>query len=238
VGAIAGNHSCSPDLLLSTTLTSDWILKVAHVCATTKTGLDAAKTRDATINEWAIANLKLQFVDPEYASRAGANNWHFLIPRTSNDLSAYLAQALAVEAEPNALGLTISAPKVRLGFVHVSGAHETVCAQVSEPLEAILSSSARSKNARLRKTAPAWTSRASRAESRAPPDTRALPRRSLRSLQKLTDSLVWTCLELVKAPSKLPPRRSRRRPVHDVVPDGRTVHAGRDYCRAPTRSSH
>jgi hypothetical protein len=103
--AIAGDHSCSPDLLLSTTLTSDWILRVAHVGAQTKTGLEAAKTRDATINEWAISNLKLQFVDPEYASRAGANNGHFLIPRTSDDLSGYLTQALAAEAEPNALGL-------------------------------------------------------------------------------------------------------------------------------------
>jgi hypothetical protein len=101
--AIAGDHSCSPDQLLTKTLPSKWILKVAAVGAQTKSGLEKAKSRDATINEWAISNLKLQSVDPEYASRAGANNGHFLIPRTSNDLAEYLAKALA--AEPNALGL-------------------------------------------------------------------------------------------------------------------------------------
>jgi hypothetical protein len=116
--AIAGDHSCSPDQLLTKTLPSPWILKVAAVGAQTKTGLEKAKTRDATLNEWAISNLKLQFVDPEYASRAGANNGHFLIPRTSNNLTEYLAAALGPDAEPNALGLYLYYHLAAVGLAH------------------------------------------------------------------------------------------------------------------------
>src|SRR5262249_6462206 len=61
--------------------------------------------REAKLNEWAASNLNLQTVDPEYASRAGANNGHFLITRTSDDPAEYLKRALGSDAEPNALGL-------------------------------------------------------------------------------------------------------------------------------------
>jgi len=103
--AIAGDHSCSPEQLLSKTLTSNWILNVARVGLETKDGLAKATSRDAKLNEWANSNLKLQSVDPEYASRAGANNGHFLITRTSDDPEEYLKRALGSDAEPNALGL-------------------------------------------------------------------------------------------------------------------------------------
>jgi hypothetical protein len=103
--AIAGDHSCSPNKFLSQTLPSNWILNVGKVAAETKVGLEKAHTRDATLNEWAISNLKLQYVDSDYVGRAAANNSHFLIPRTSNSLEDYLVTALAEGAEPNALGL-------------------------------------------------------------------------------------------------------------------------------------
>lgn len=105
--AIAGDHSCSPDGLLAATLPSDWILKVAQVGATTKVGLENAKTRDAKLNQWAISNLRLQYVDADYLNRAGANNGHFLIPRSTNNLDEYLATALAEATEPNAIGLYV-----------------------------------------------------------------------------------------------------------------------------------
>jgi hypothetical protein len=103
--AISGDHSCSPDQLVGNTLTSDWILKVAKVGAETKVGLEKSKSRDSTLNELAISNLKLQFVDQEYMTRAGANNGHFLTTRTSDDPKEYLRRALGADAEPNALGL-------------------------------------------------------------------------------------------------------------------------------------
>ena len=105
--AIAGDHSCSPDQFVEKVLTSDWILKVAGVAAGTKVALGNAKNRDATLNEWAASNLRLQFVDPEYASRAGANNGHFLMTRTSDDPREYLARIFASDAEPSAIALYI-----------------------------------------------------------------------------------------------------------------------------------
>lgn len=103
--AIAGDHSCSPNQLVTETLPSDWILNVGDVAAKTKVGLEQAKTRDATLNVWALSNLGLQYNDPEYLTRAQANNGHFLLPRTTNKLDEYVASALADGVEPNALGL-------------------------------------------------------------------------------------------------------------------------------------
>jgi len=105
--AIAGDHSCSPDKLTSLTLPSKWILNVGKVSAQTKVGLENAKTRDATLNVWALSNLGLQFADPEYVTRADANHGHFLLPRTNNQLDDYVASTLARGAEPNALGLYV-----------------------------------------------------------------------------------------------------------------------------------
>jgi hypothetical protein len=103
--ALSGDHSCSPQQVLTQVLTSDWILKVARVSAETKAALAAAKTREAKLNESATNNLKLQVVDPEYATRAGANNAHFLLPRTSNVLTTYVQSCLIEGAPLNALGL-------------------------------------------------------------------------------------------------------------------------------------
>ena len=105
--AIAGDHSCSPDQLIQKTLTSDWILKVGGVAAATKVGLEKAKTRGDALNEWAASNLNFQFVDREYASRAGANNGHFLMTRTSDDPGEYLRRIFAPDAEPSAIALYI-----------------------------------------------------------------------------------------------------------------------------------
>jgi len=105
--AIAGDHSCSPDQLVAKILTSGWILKVAKAAAETKVGLERAKSRDAKLNQWAMSNLKLQSADPEYASRADANNGHFLITRTSDDPLEYLSRIFASDVEPNALALYI-----------------------------------------------------------------------------------------------------------------------------------
>jgi hypothetical protein len=106
--AISGDHSCSPDQLISTTLPSKWILNVGKVAASTKVGLSTAKTRDAQINVWAVSNLGLQAADPEYLTRADANNGHFLLPRKTNQIDEYLADILAEGVEPSALGLYIN----------------------------------------------------------------------------------------------------------------------------------
>lgn len=105
--AISGDHACSPRQLMETALRSDWILDVARVAAETKEALGTAESRPQKLQRWATSNIEFQRVDKEYATRAGANNAHFLLPRTGNDLSEFL-QASAREGAPlNAMGLYI-----------------------------------------------------------------------------------------------------------------------------------
>ena len=103
--ALSGDHSCSPKDVLEHVLPSDWILGVARVSAETEANLATAKTRAQRLNAVATSNLKLQIVDPDYATRAGSNNAHFLLPRKGDELGAYMAACFAEGAPLNALGL-------------------------------------------------------------------------------------------------------------------------------------
>jgi hypothetical protein len=103
--ALSGDHSCSPRDVLEHVLPSAWIVGVARVSAETKASLAAATTRAAKLNATASNNLSLQVTDPEYATRAGANNAHFELPREGEDLRAYVAASLAEGAPLNSLGL-------------------------------------------------------------------------------------------------------------------------------------
>ena len=103
--AMSGDHSCSPKEVAERTLASDWILEVARVAAETQDNLDRARDRDQTLNAIATSNLELQAADPEYVSRAGANNAHFLRPRVDNDAAAYTREAVKEGAPLNAMGM-------------------------------------------------------------------------------------------------------------------------------------
>jgi hypothetical protein len=103
--ALSGDHACSPRELLETVLPGGWVLKVAQVSAQTGAELAEAGSRQARLRAVATNNLKLQFVDPEYATRAGANNAHFLLPRAGDELGPYVDSCVAQGAPLNALGL-------------------------------------------------------------------------------------------------------------------------------------
>jgi hypothetical protein len=104
--ALAGDHSCSPADLLADVLEKPWALKVASVAAELKRMLAKAKRPDQVRNADAWSNLEFERVDPEYSTRAGANNAHFLLPREgAPDARAYLDRALAEGAEINAIGI-------------------------------------------------------------------------------------------------------------------------------------
>ena len=103
--ALSGDHSCSPKEVLEKVLPSKWILDVARVSAETKAALASSGTRDERLNAVATNNLKLQVVDPEYATRAGVNTPHFLLPRTGDDLRAYVKSCITEGVPLNALGL-------------------------------------------------------------------------------------------------------------------------------------
>jgi hypothetical protein len=104
--ALAGDHSCSPADLLSEVLDEPWTLNVASVAAELKRKLAKAKRPDQVRNADAWSNLELEAADPEYSTRAGANNAHFLLAREgAPDGREYLQRVVAPEAETNAMGL-------------------------------------------------------------------------------------------------------------------------------------
>ncbi len=104
--AISGDHSCSPRNMLYNVLKTDWILNVADVTAQLKIDLANAKERHEHINALRDSDINLQRVDPEYATRAGSNNVHFLLARPAADIEVreYLISCLKEGAELNALG--------------------------------------------------------------------------------------------------------------------------------------
>jgi hypothetical protein len=131
--AISGDHSCSSAEMLETVLWSDWILAVAGVGAQLKeqlsqipvtapveqreqgaTALSSARRRLADqasrakrVNALRAADTQLQRADPQYATRAGENLAHFLLPRpdTKLDPVSYANIALSSGAPLNAIGV-------------------------------------------------------------------------------------------------------------------------------------
>ncbi|MDG2304536.1 MAG: hypothetical protein P8R42_07735 [Candidatus Binatia bacterium] len=131
--AIAGDHSCSAADALETVLESEWILEVADVSAQLKKDLAQVEVsvpvdqqdvstgplsdfqrrmaseavRAERTNALRTADTRLQNADPEYATRAGANNAHFLLARPSVDTEAvpYSKITLAADSEINAMGV-------------------------------------------------------------------------------------------------------------------------------------
>jgi hypothetical protein len=116
--ALSGDHSCSPRQVQDRVLRSDWILEVARVAAETKRDLAAAGTHDERVNVMATSNLAMQSVDPEYVSRAGANNAHFQLPRLDDDVAGYLATATLRGAPLNAMGLYFQYHLAALEMAH------------------------------------------------------------------------------------------------------------------------
>lgn len=103
--AIAGDHSCSAENLLYNVLQTDWILKVADITAQLKIDLSLSEDRIRRINGLRVSDLRLQGVDPEYATRAGSNNVHFLLslPDVNMDGISYILSCTEEGADLNAI---------------------------------------------------------------------------------------------------------------------------------------
>jgi hypothetical protein len=104
--AIAGDHSCSSGNMLQNVLHTDWILKVAGVAAQLKIDLTNSKNRHEHVNALRDSDIKLQRADPQYATRAGSNNVHFLLalPDADTEVREYLTACLTEGAVLNGLG--------------------------------------------------------------------------------------------------------------------------------------
>jgi len=103
--AIGGDHSCSADAMLETVLDTKWIMDVAAVASVLDKGLATAKNKNEARNRLTRSDLELQRKDPEYATRAGANNSHFLLTRETDDIRDFLRASVAKGVELNALGV-------------------------------------------------------------------------------------------------------------------------------------
>ncbi|HYS08936.1 MAG TPA: hypothetical protein VEP66_09330 [Myxococcales bacterium] len=105
--AISGDHSCSPQHLVGSVVPGPWILDVAAVAAHTNLALRSAGSRVERLNRIATMNLALQRADSQYATRAGANNAHFLLARAGSNATGYLNAVVREGAPLNALGLYV-----------------------------------------------------------------------------------------------------------------------------------
>ena len=104
--AIAGDHSCSAENMMHNILETDWILAVADITAQLKIDLEFSSNRIRRINGLRESDLRLQGADPEYATRAGSNNVHFLLSLgdVNLDAVAYFIASMKEGAELNAIG--------------------------------------------------------------------------------------------------------------------------------------
>jgi hypothetical protein len=133
LSAIAGDHSCSSKQLIGAVTTADSILAVADVAAQLKVDLlriskaspvasrtdggglisdlrgqiESEAVRAERVNALRIADVRLQRADPEYATRAGSNNAHFLLARPNVDFTGweYMETTLKAGSEINAVGV-------------------------------------------------------------------------------------------------------------------------------------
>ena len=106
--AISGDHSCSAHELLSTVTERNWIFDVHRVAAVLEQKLgEAGSEKFKRTNALRNSDLRLLSVDPSYATRAGANSVHFLLPRPTPDasLTVYLAECLRDGVSLNAIGV-------------------------------------------------------------------------------------------------------------------------------------
>jgi hypothetical protein len=101
--AIAGDHSTSSEDMLFNILHTEWILDVADVAARLKIGIASSTTRTERVNELRLSDLRLLKADPEYVSRAGANNVHFMLarPGVNTKASAYFDSCFKEGVEMN-----------------------------------------------------------------------------------------------------------------------------------------
>jgi hypothetical protein len=155
MSAISGDHSCSSKEMLATVMDSEWILAVADVGAQLKLDLSRITAeppvkadkkesdpigdlrrqfehevvRAERTNALRVSDVRLQRADPQYATRAGSNNAHFLLARPTPEFTGrdYVEATLRPGSEINALGV--------FGWFHLSAlqkatrlAHESLAA--------------------------------------------------------------------------------------------------------------
>jgi hypothetical protein len=104
--AIGGDHSTSPENLMHNVLHTEWILKVADIGAQLKINIATARYESERINRLRDSDIQLLRADPEYVSRAGSNNGHFMlaIPNVNISAAAYFDSCFTTGTPLNTVG--------------------------------------------------------------------------------------------------------------------------------------
>jgi hypothetical protein len=104
--AIGGDHSVSAADMTNIVLYSDWILNVANITARLQIGLDKARNRSDRERVVRDSDIKLLRADPDYVTRAGKNNGHFLLAlsHVNTKPEAYFALCYKEGTELNTVG--------------------------------------------------------------------------------------------------------------------------------------
>jgi hypothetical protein len=108
IPAVAGDFSCAPDDLWDNVTKSEWLPKIAAAAHRAEVRIvdanraDKDRVAEAVLEAWRDNHLKNFEHDPGYLQRARGNIAHFLWPRRSDDLDAYLTDAFTPGRAPNA----------------------------------------------------------------------------------------------------------------------------------------
>jgi hypothetical protein len=104
--AIAGDHSTSAVDMLHNILQTDWILNVAGVAARLKYGIANAHSESERVAQLRDSDLRFLRADPQYVTRAGSNNVHFMLARTNVNVTyeAYFDSCYRAGTEMNLVG--------------------------------------------------------------------------------------------------------------------------------------
>lgn len=107
--AIGGDHSTSAKNMLDNILKTNWILGVAHITARLKIDLQNSTDRNMRVNALRNSDIRLQTADPDYATRAGHNNVHFLLSlfSPSESREEYANECIKEGSDLNALAVYI-----------------------------------------------------------------------------------------------------------------------------------
>lgn len=103
---IAGDHSMSSADMMHNILDTKWILNVAAIAAELKLGIATARNPSEQQNKLRDSDTKLLKADPDYVTRAGSNNVHFMLarPDVGTDARQYFKACFRDGIEMNAAG--------------------------------------------------------------------------------------------------------------------------------------
>ncbi len=109
--ALGGDHSCSTAELRAVTENAEWGRKVAWVAEWSKKAMAASPDEGRRTDAWNRSHLAMQYVDPDYLTRAAGNNAHFLTPRKKVEeretLDGYVTRTLGRDEAVNATAIYV-----------------------------------------------------------------------------------------------------------------------------------